>query len=166
MGSRQLDRICLSERDIFPQGQCVTLSGESSQSGHGPGWHFRLQRWFPQDSFLSHIPPQKKYFEDEDSLVHGTSRTSFPQWHSAEEYYKTIIFGSCHNVNLIEHQSSVLFMWYKMKLLCDSILWASMLFVSSLNRPYLHTTPFSATQGQHLSCIHCLSTLLSSLVTP
>ena len=79
IASKQLDRICLSVKDSFPHGQCVTFSGASSQSGQGPGWHFRLQAWFPQDNFFSHTPSQEKYFEAEDSWVHKTSRTTFPQ---------------------------------------------------------------------------------------
>jgi hypothetical protein len=103
MESRQLDRFCLSARDIFPQGQYVTLSGESSQSGQGPRWHFRLQRWFPHDSFLSHIPPQGKYFEAEDSLVHGTSRITFPQWHSAEKYHTiSRVLRFCHSTHSLK----------------------------------------------------------------
>jgi hypothetical protein len=79
MASKQLDRICSSVKDFFPQAQCVTLSGESSQPGQGPGWHLRLQIWFPQDNFFSHTPSQGKYLEAEDSWVHGTSCTTFPQ---------------------------------------------------------------------------------------
>jgi hypothetical protein len=109
MGSRQLDRICLSARDIFPQGQCVTLSGESSQSGQDPGWHFRLQRWFPQSSFFSHIPSQMKYFEAEDSWVHRTSRVTFPQWHSAEEYHTiSTVLRFHHKIRLFELYSFTL----------------------------------------------------------